>query len=163
MGKELALSVCFAQICFHRGPVRVEPVGEHSLALPHDWFHGVQVGTVRWKEDKLEGLLSAFNEALYDLSFVPPGIVEHDQEAAATTQELLEARDEGPLVELFAERIAEASPSQKADRVELLAREVYLGDGTNAPPAPASLAVRADDQSELVQAGYCKATFSVLC
>ena len=94
---------------------------------------------------------------------MPPGVVKHDQEAAATTQELLEARDEGLLVDLFAEPVAEASPSQKADRVELLSREVYPSDGADAPPAPASLAVRADDHGELVQTGYCEAAFPVLC
>lgn len=104
-----------------------------------------------------------FGETLYGLPLVPLGIVEHDQEAAATAKEPLEARYEGSLVEPFAERVAEASPSQKADRVKLLACEVYLCDGADAPPAPASLAVRADDHGEFVQAGYCEATFSVLC
>lgn len=94
---------------------------------------------------------------------MPLGVVEHYHQAAATTQELLDARDEGPLVELFAESVAEASPSQKADCVELLSREVYPDDGANAPRAPALLAVRADDHGELVQAGYREAAFSVLC
>lgn len=92
---------------------------------------------------------------------MPLGVVKHYHEAAATTQELLEARDESPLVEPFAERIAEASHSQKANCVELLSREVYLVGGANAPPAPASLAVRADDHGELVQAGHCESAFPV--
>lgn len=92
---------------------------------------------------------------------MPSGIVEHDEEATAAAQELLEGRYEGLLVEFFAERIAEASSPQEADRVKLFAREVYSGDGADAPSAPASLAVRADDYGELVQAGYCEAALSV--
>ena len=156
-------SVRFAQVCFHRGLVCVKSVGKYPLALLHDRFHWIQVWAVRWKEDELESLLSAFDEALNEFPFVPLGVIEHDQNTTPTAQKLLKTSDEGSLVEFFAECIAEAPPSQKADRVELLVREIYLGDGADAPHTPASLAVRTDDYCKFVQAGYCEAAFSVLC